>query len=152
MRAYASRSESTNGRSNSREVSRLGCISCSACLPLMVRSGSPGCFATGRPPQAGQEVVANSLNGTRPPIRLRRTRVASNRGYPLTVRWMDYLRSGGLVSFNDRRLERKSHRPEQTTIGAAGMDKVRWGVLSTAAIGLNKVIPAMQRAQHCEMA
>lgn len=29
------------------------------------------------------------------------------------------------------------------------MEKVRWGVLSTAAIGLNKVIPAMQRAEHC---
>ncbi len=32
------------------------------------------------------------------------------------------------------------------------MKKVQWGVLSTAAIGLNKVIPAMQRARHCEMA
>jgi predicted dehydrogenase len=31
------------------------------------------------------------------------------------------------------------------------MEKVRWGVLSTAAIGVNKVIPAMQRAQHCEI-
>jgi predicted dehydrogenase len=28
------------------------------------------------------------------------------------------------------------------------MDKLRWGVLSTAKIGLNKVIPAMQRAEH----
>lgn len=32
------------------------------------------------------------------------------------------------------------------------MEKVRWGILSTAAIGLNKVIPAMQKAQHCEIA
>jgi predicted dehydrogenase len=31
------------------------------------------------------------------------------------------------------------------------MEKVRWGVLSTAAIGVNKVIPAMQQAQHCEI-
>lgn len=31
------------------------------------------------------------------------------------------------------------------------MEKVRWGVLSTAAIGVNKVIPAMQRAEHCEI-
>lgn len=31
------------------------------------------------------------------------------------------------------------------------MEKVRWGILSTAAIGLNKVIPAMQKAQHCEL-
>jgi predicted dehydrogenase len=31
------------------------------------------------------------------------------------------------------------------------MEKVRWGILSTAAIGLNKVIPAMQRAEHCEI-
>src|SRR5271170_7627161 len=29
------------------------------------------------------------------------------------------------------------------------MEKVRWGILSTAAIGLNKVIPAMRRAEHC---
>ena len=32
--------------------------------------------------------------------------------------------------------------------GAVG---IRWGVLSTAAIGVNKVIPAMQRAQDCEV-
>lgn len=31
------------------------------------------------------------------------------------------------------------------------MEKVRWGVLSTAAIGLNKVIPAMQNTDHCEI-
>jgi predicted dehydrogenase len=31
------------------------------------------------------------------------------------------------------------------------MQKVRWGVLSTAAIGVNKVIPAMQQAEHCEI-
>jgi predicted dehydrogenase len=31
------------------------------------------------------------------------------------------------------------------------MEKVRWGVLSTAAIGVNKVIPAMQQAEHCEI-
>ena len=29
--------------------------------------------------------------------------------------------------------------------------KVRWGVLSTADIGVQKVIPAMQRASNCEM-
>src|ERR1039457_7097575 len=27
--------------------------------------------------------------------------------------------------------------------------KIRWGVLSTAAIGLRKALPAMQRSQHC---
>jgi hypothetical protein len=27
------------------------------------------------------------------------------------------------------------------------MQKVRWGILSTAAIGLNKVIPAMQKSE-----
>lgn len=32
------------------------------------------------------------------------------------------------------------------------MQKVRWGILSTAAIGLNKVIPAMQKSEHCEIA
>lgn len=31
------------------------------------------------------------------------------------------------------------------------MSKVRWGVLSTAAIGTEKVIPAMQRAELCEV-
>jgi predicted dehydrogenase len=31
------------------------------------------------------------------------------------------------------------------------MEKVRWGILSTAAIGMNKVIPAMQQAAHCEI-
>src|SRR4030095_11963959 len=30
-------------------------------------------------------------------------------------------------------------------------DKVRWGVLSTAKIGLTKVIPAMQRSSSCEV-
>ncbi len=30
--------------------------------------------------------------------------------------------------------------------------KVRWGVLSTANIGVKKVIPAMQAGQHCEVA
>jgi predicted dehydrogenase len=29
------------------------------------------------------------------------------------------------------------------------MSKVRWGVISTARIGVDKVIPAMQRARHC---
>lgn len=29
---------------------------------------------------------------------------------------------------------------------------VRWGVLSTAKIGLEKVIPAMQKGEYCEMA
>ena len=32
------------------------------------------------------------------------------------------------------------------------MKKLRWGVLSTAKIGLEKVIPAMQKGEHCEMA
>jgi len=31
------------------------------------------------------------------------------------------------------------------------MDKVRWGVLSTAKIGIEKVIPAMQQGEHCEI-
>jgi len=31
------------------------------------------------------------------------------------------------------------------------MNKVRWGVLSTAKIGVKKVIPAMQRGKHVEM-
>jgi len=31
------------------------------------------------------------------------------------------------------------------------MDKVRWGVLSTAKIGLVNVIPAMQKSEHCEI-
>lgn len=31
------------------------------------------------------------------------------------------------------------------------MTKVRWGVLSTAAIGVDKVIPAMQRAELCDV-
>ena len=32
------------------------------------------------------------------------------------------------------------------------MSKVRWGVLSTAKIGTEKVLPAMQRAEFCEIA
>lgn len=32
------------------------------------------------------------------------------------------------------------------------MRKIRWGVLGTANIGLKKVIPAMQRGEHCEPA
>jgi len=31
------------------------------------------------------------------------------------------------------------------------MATVRWGILSTADIGLNQVIPAIQRAQSCEV-
>lgn len=31
------------------------------------------------------------------------------------------------------------------------MEKVRWGVLSTAEIGTEKVIPAMQQGQYCEI-
>lgn len=31
------------------------------------------------------------------------------------------------------------------------MNKVRWGILSTADIGLNKVIPAMQKGAYCEI-
>src|SRR5215216_2998538 len=32
------------------------------------------------------------------------------------------------------------------------MDKVRWGILGTAKIALDKVIPAMQRSPWCEIA
>ena len=32
------------------------------------------------------------------------------------------------------------------------MEKIRWGVLSTAKIGLEKLIPAMQKGESCEMA
>ena len=32
------------------------------------------------------------------------------------------------------------------------MEKIRCGVLSTAKIGLEKVIPAMQKGESCEMA
>ena len=31
------------------------------------------------------------------------------------------------------------------------MQKVRWGVLSTADIGVGKVIPSMQKGEYCEM-
>jgi predicted dehydrogenase len=31
------------------------------------------------------------------------------------------------------------------------MSKVRWGILSTAKIGVEKVIPAMQQAEYCEI-
>ncbi len=31
------------------------------------------------------------------------------------------------------------------------MDKIRWGVLSTAKIGINNVIPAMQKSELCEI-
>ena len=31
------------------------------------------------------------------------------------------------------------------------MPKVRWGILSTANIGIEKVIPAMQQGEHCEI-
>jgi predicted dehydrogenase len=31
------------------------------------------------------------------------------------------------------------------------MRKIRWGVLGAARIGINKVIPAMQRGEHCEV-
>lgn len=31
------------------------------------------------------------------------------------------------------------------------MSVVRWGILSTAKIGLNKVIPAMQQGEHCQI-
>ena len=32
------------------------------------------------------------------------------------------------------------------------MAKISWGVLRTAKIGLEKVIPAMQKGESCEMA
>ena len=32
------------------------------------------------------------------------------------------------------------------------MEKISWGVLSTAKIGLEKVSPAMQKGESCEMA
>lgn len=31
------------------------------------------------------------------------------------------------------------------------MRKIRWGILGAAKIGINKVIPAMQRGEHCEV-
>jgi len=31
------------------------------------------------------------------------------------------------------------------------MDKVRWGIMSTADIGATKVIPAMQKGAHCDI-
>ncbi|MBC8181164.1 Gfo/Idh/MocA family oxidoreductase [candidate division KSB1 bacterium] len=31
------------------------------------------------------------------------------------------------------------------------MKKIRWGILSTANIGIQKVIPAMQKGEHCEV-
>jgi len=31
------------------------------------------------------------------------------------------------------------------------MKKINWGILSTAKIGLEKVIPAMQQGKHCEI-
>src|SRR5262245_5258331 len=36
--------------------------------------------------------------------------------------------------------------------GEFWMAKIRWGVLSTAKIGLQKVIPAMQRGHFCDIA
>jgi predicted dehydrogenase len=35
--------------------------------------------------------------------------------------------------------------------GAPFMDKVRWGILSTANIGLTKVIPALQQGSYCDV-
>ena len=32
------------------------------------------------------------------------------------------------------------------------MRKIKWGVISTANIGVAKVVPAMQKSQHCDMA
>ena len=32
------------------------------------------------------------------------------------------------------------------------MSKIRWGILSTAKIGVEKVIPAMQQGRHCDIA
>lgn len=34
---------------------------------------------------------------------------------------------------------------------SAVMSKLRWGILSTARIGVEKVIPAMQQGEHCEV-
>mgnify|MGYP001588895631 CR=1 FL=1 len=31
------------------------------------------------------------------------------------------------------------------------MRKIRWGVLSVAKIGINRVIPSMQRGDYCEV-
>ena len=31
------------------------------------------------------------------------------------------------------------------------MSKIRWGIISTAKIGTEKVIPAMQQGEHCEV-
>src|SRR5438874_11959782 len=35
--------------------------------------------------------------------------------------------------------------------GSRVMSKIRWGVLSTANIGVAKVLPAMQRGAYCEV-
>ena len=32
------------------------------------------------------------------------------------------------------------------------MEPVKWGMISTAKIGIEKVIPAMQKSQHCKIA
>ena len=49
--------------------------------------------------------------------------------------------------------------PDEAGIIASGkhslediMEKVRWGVLSTAKIALEKVIPAMQQSPRCDIA
>lgn len=44
-----------------------------------------------------------------------------------------------------------SPAPTPSSLSAAVPRKVRWGVLSTAKIGLEKVIPAMQQSAWCDM-
>jgi predicted dehydrogenase len=49
-------------------------------------------------------------------------------------------------------LLRSSEQSEKSSSKPATPKKVRWGVLSTAAIGVKKVIPGMQQGQLCSVA
>src|SRR2546429_9959115 len=44
-----------------------------------------------------------------------------------------------------------SHAPPSSRYNSESMKKVRWGVLSTARIGVNRVIPAMQQGECSEV-
>src|SRR5215831_1330679 len=44
-----------------------------------------------------------------------------------------------------------THRSFLAREGVIGMAKVRWGILSTANIGMAKVNPAIQQGQYCEI-
>src|SRR5579862_6977189 len=54
--------------------------------------------------------------------------------------------------FQRSKVRTEATSAESTIPRTTSMQKVRWGILSTAAIGLNKVIPAMQKSEHCEIA